>query len=90
MSEAVTHEEIKRDLIDGGRRFDTIEATLRDILEKLRSLPEMQKDIAETREIVEAWDTAKNVARFIKWMAGIAAAVGVLWAIAKAAAKDYI
>lgn len=86
----ITHDDIHRDLLAGGQRFDKIEHQLCGILERLEPLPQMRKDLAETREIVEAWSTAKNLARFIKWASGIAAAIGVLWAMAKVAAKGWL
>ena len=86
---SVSHEDIREDLLAGGRRFDAIEATLKDIAETLKPLPAMQKDIAATKEIVEAWSTAKNLARFIKWAAGIAAAITGLFVVIKAGASSF-
>lgn len=90
----VTHEDIKQNLLEGGRRFDTIEATLVDISAKLEVLPEMQQKIDKTAGIVEAWDAAQGALKFFKgvgtvvrWAAGVAAGIGIIWAAAKAAAK---
>lgn len=90
----VTHEDIRENLLAGGKRFDTIERTLEGINEKLEVLPVMQAKLEKTAGIVEAWDAAQGALKFFKgvgtivrWAAGVAAGLGILWAAAKAAAK---
>jgi putative heme iron utilization protein len=37
----------------------------------------------ELADMVAAWKTASGLARFVKWFASIATAVGVLWVMVK-------
>jgi hypothetical protein len=86
----VTHEELQRNLIAGGERFDKIEKTLEGIAEKLEPIPDMQKDIAKTREIVETYETIKNIAIFVKWASGVVAGLLAIWVFMKAMAKGLL
>lgn len=90
MDETVTHADIQRDLAEGNRRFDTIEKRLHEISEMLKHLPQMQQDIAATKDIVEAWTVAKGVGNFLKWASGIAMGLLAIWALAKALAKEMV
>lgn len=38
----------------------------------------------DTKDLLDAWKTATNVLAFIKWLAGIGAAVAFFWAMIKA------
>lgn len=87
---SVSHEDFRCDLLAGGKRFDAIEVTLQDITTKLEPLPQMQRDLAETRDIVEAWAVAKGFGKFIKWASGIAAGLLAILALAKALAKGWV
>ena len=73
------------------RDIDELSVSFQDmrleIAQALKPLAQMQRDISETKEIVEAWSTAKNLARFIKWLAGILAGVGAVVVIAKSLLK---
>jgi hypothetical protein len=48
-------------------------------------LQKIRNDIKELKmsvdDLVSAWRAAGNVATFVKWLAGIAAAVGILWSM---------
>jgi hypothetical protein len=85
--ERVTHEDIRQDLVNGGKRFEALEKGQADILALLKP---MQQDIAATKDIVEAWAVAKGVGNFIKWASGIAAGLLAIWALAKALAKGWV
>ena len=37
----------------------------------------------EVRGLVDAWKTATGIVAFVKWLAGFATAVGLLWAAVK-------
>lgn len=76
---AVTHEQLGKRLDQGDQRFANIE----------RKLDDMAKDVAATRELVEALTAVKSVARFIKWAGGLAAAFAAFWALAKAIARGW-
>ena len=58
-----------------GRQFDAIKAELSRIAKQLEPLPQMQRDVAETREIVEAWSAMKQFARLVKWIGIISGAI---------------
>ncbi len=76
----VTREQIMASLERGQQRFKAIE----DLLGKIHAdLEPMKKDIAETRELVEAWDAVKLAGRFVKWIAGVVAAVVAIGAAIK-------
>lgn len=56
-------------------------ALLRNEMAALKTeLDELRTDI---KGLVEAWRTASGVVAFVKWLAGISTAVGVLWAAFK-------
>ncbi len=42
---------------------------------------------AQVHDLVSAWNTANNVVAFVKWIAGIATAVGVVVAAVKGFGK---
>lgn len=48
--------------------------------ENKAKLDRLTEDVAETKEIVAAWSAVKQWGTFIKWAAGIGAAVMALWA----------
>lgn len=83
----ITHEQLAERLDRGDRRFQAIETKLASLEEQTGCLPQMQADVAATRELVEALSAVKTVARFIKWSASLAAALAALWAIVRASAK---
>lgn len=85
----LSHDDLAARLDAGNQRFAAIDGKLSEIADLLKPLPQMQTDIAATKDIVEAWSTAKNVARFIKWASGIVAAFGILWVAVKAAARGW-
>ena len=80
-----THESLAKRLDAGGARFTEIDTTLHEIRELLKPLPEMQADIAKTREIVEAWAAVKTMGKFLKWFSGLLAAVVAIFAAFKVA-----
>jgi len=90
MIERVTHEDIDRRLTKGGERFEAIEASLTEIRDLLKPLPQMQADIAATKEIVEAWGAVKTVGKFVKWFAGVIAAMTAIIVAAKVGATHLL
>lgn len=44
---------------------------------------EIQKDVAETRDIVKAWEAVKTGGKFVKWFGALAAAVVAIIAAVK-------
>ncbi len=54
-------------------------------------LAELRRDIADLNEsvsgLVSAWSTAKGLVSFIKWFAGLVAAVTAIWMASKELAK---
>jgi len=47
----------------------------------------MEEGISATKEIVQAWAAAKTSLQFVKWMAGIVAAILGIWAAIKGMQK---
>jgi hypothetical protein len=93
-----SHRDIQDRLESGNARFKAIEDQLFNLVEQqkmivkqLECLPELQKDIAATKEIVEVWNKGKSTAqafvtigKFIKWIAGILTAVAAIFLVVKA------
>lgn len=86
--ETVTHNAIMAVINEGQVRMAGIEEQLTAIAEKLEVLPEMQRDIAETKEIVEAWAAIKTMGKFVKWTGSILAALAGIFAAMKIAAMQ--
>lgn len=74
-------------LAQGSERFMSIEKKLESIVEALEPLPQMQKDIAATKELVEAWNAVKTGGKFVTWLGAIAAALAALWVVASGLLK---
>jgi hypothetical protein len=53
------------------------------ISQEEKDFSDLRREIKEIKEsvddLVSAWRAAGNVASFVKWLAGIAAALGVIW-----------
>lgn len=86
----VTHEDILARMARGHERFRDIDTKLAVILDRLEPIPglqtdmaEMKEDVAQTKELVEAWTTVKTLSRFLKWVAGLIAAVVAIGIAAK-------
>lgn len=56
-----------------------------------RDMEQMSEQVAaltaQVHDLVSAWNTANNVVAFVKWIAGLAAAVGVVVAAVKGFGK---
>lgn len=84
--DAVSHEDLADRLDKGDGQFVSINEKLEAIATALEPLPQMQRDIAKTREIVETYETIKNLAKFVKWASGAVAGVLAIWVFLKAMA----
>lgn len=76
------HQRLER----GEARFRMIDKKLDTLIASVEAL---QKDVAETKEIVEAWSAVKTIGKFVKWAGGILAAcvaIGVAVKLGVAAA----
>ncbi|MBC2668763.1 hypothetical protein ACFOON_15150 [Novosphingobium piscinae] len=71
----------------GSNRFVEIKKALDEIAEAVKPIPQMQADIAATKEIVEAWGAIKTFGKFIKWFGGIIVALTAIGASIFAALK---
>jgi hypothetical protein len=54
-----------------------LEADISDLREEVAALR------GDIKGLVEAWQTASGLAKFVKWVASIATAVGVIWVMMK-------
>ena len=52
-------------------------AALRKCVEEMKALDDELHE--EVKELLRAWDTATGLVAFIKWLSGLAAAIGMLW-----------
>lgn len=65
----------------GRRTYDLEIAELRFQVHSLKEeVTELRADI---RHLVEAWTAAKGMSSFVKWIAGIVGAVGIIYAASK-------
>ena len=92
LNQAPTHDDIYRRLASGQERFAQMEDKLDQII---RAQADMASQLAEVKEtadatkgVVEAWDTARNFAKFTKWVAGVIAAVSAIVVAVKLAASE--
>lgn len=61
------------------RRASDVEiALLRQDMDEMKA--DMKELKGQVKELLEAWNTASGLVRFVKWLAGLAAAIGILWA----------
>lgn len=61
----------------------TDESELRTEVSQLRA--EVSELTTSVRELVVAWNTARGVVRFVRWMGALATAVTALWALIRMA-----
>lgn len=82
-----THDDIYRRLGAGQERFQAMDEKLDLIIiaqtAMQSQIEEVKQTADKTKEVVEAWDTARNVARFLKWIAGVIAALTAIGVAAK-------
>jgi hypothetical protein len=93
----VTNEEIAERLAEGSRQFEGIHAQLAEVIDALKSLPDMQADIARAKadgaavkEMVEAWNAVKTGGKFVKWIAPIIGGIAGGWAALKLGIAHFI
>lgn len=82
-NEQPTHKDINDRLRRGEMRFSHIDDKLDLLLAAVSPIPQMQADIAKTKELVEFADTVAHGAKYLKWLAGVAAALLALGAFIK-------
>lgn len=78
-------ERVDARLARGEERFRTIEGKLDQLLKVVECIPAIQSDLADvkedaakTKELVEAWSAVKTMGKFLKWSAGIIAAMSAI------------
>ncbi len=68
--------------------METIERRLDEVLNAVNGMrsevADVKADVAETREIVKAWEAVKTGTKFVKWLGALAAAVAAIALAAKA------
>lgn len=60
------------------RQSDVEIALLRKDMDEMKS--DMKELKAEMKNLLEAWNTATGLVKFVKWVAGLATAIGVIYA----------
>lgn len=59
-----------------------LRADISDLKEQIDALAQAESaQTAATAELVEAWNTGTGVVKFVKWLASVIGALGVLWAV---------
>ena len=90
----VTHEDLNDRLVKGDARFCIIETKLDDLIGIVTKLTEtvepIRNDISTIKEITGGWKALGTLGQFAKWAGGIAAALGAIWIVMKAATKALI
>lgn len=88
------HADIMTRLQKGEGRFASMEEKLDQIIDAQASMAEQLKEVKETADatkgVVEAWDTARNFARFVKWLSGLIIAVTAIAAAIKLGASELV
>ena len=68
---------MNQDTKERRRSADLELAALRKCVEDMKALDDnLHKEV---KELLRAWDTATGLVVFIKWLAGLAAAIGAIW-----------
>jgi hypothetical protein len=68
------------------RRQQDVESAMlrRDVEELTAKVEKLSKDV---ESLLAAWNTSMHVVVFVKWIASLATAMGVIWALAKGFGK---
>jgi len=96
-----THGDIYDRLARGEDRFASVDDKLDRIIRtqasfgaQITEIKAAMADVKETadatKDVVEAWDTARNVGRFVKWASGLLAGLIAIAAAARIAAKGWL
>ncbi len=66
-------------------------ATITDEMANLKTeVHDMRKEVAATKELVEAWTTVKTMGRFIKWFSGLLTGAAAIWLLMKVGAQHLV
>lgn len=89
-----THQELsdRMDKFDG--KLDEILKAfgeMRDSVSEVKqSLVQVEKDVSETKDLVEAWGAVKTAGKFIKWLGSIATGLVAFYLLAKAGLQHMV
>ena len=79
---SATNKRLERD----DERFSALDEKLVALLADVRAV---KGDTSTTKEMVNAWTTVKTMGLFLRWAAGIAAAITGLFVVIKAGASSF-
>lgn len=79
---SATNKRLERD----DERFSALDEKLVALLADVRAV---KSDTSTTKEMVNAWTTVKTIGLFLRWAAGIAAAITGLFVVIKAGASSF-
>lgn len=79
---SATNKRLERD----DERFSALDEKLDALLADVRAV---KGDTSTTKEMVNAWTTVKTMGLFLRWAAGIAAAITGLFVVIKAGASSF-
>lgn len=72
-------------------KLDRLFQEFRDEMRGVKqSLVQVEKDVAETKDLVEAWGAVKTAGKFIKWLGSIATGLVAFYLLAKAGLQHMV
>lgn len=65
-------------------RMSALEKKLDAFMAEMRvNMTDVKRDVAETKEIVEAWSAIKTISKGMKWLGGLLTTIAAGWLIFK-------
>jgi uncharacterized protein YlxW (UPF0749 family) len=84
LTKAQEHEALRQQVERMDEKLDELLTVVRQLGHDVEQL---SADVAETKELVAAWKAAKAWGTFVKWIAGLLAALFAVWAAWKGIPK---
>lgn len=86
-----THQELSDRMDKFDEKLDRLFQEFRDEMRGVKqSLVQVEKDVAETKDLVEAWGAVKTAGKFIKWLGSIATGLVAFYLLAKAGLQHMV
>lgn len=86
-----THKELSDRMDQFDEKLDRLFQEFRDEMRGVKqSLVQVEKDVAETKDLVEAWGAVKTAGKFIKWLGSIATGMVAVYLLAKAGMQHMV
>lgn len=86
-----THQELSDRMDQFDEKLDRFFTEMRGEMQGMKqSLVQVEKDVSETKDIVEAWGAVKTAGKFIKWLGSIATGAVAFYLLAKAGLQHMV